>query len=435
MAHGIETRQQVDGARACFGFKAQMQHAILAALHCILHGRNLRTKDNLLSGITVAADLSCLIPRPMTGVGYYTRNLFGALMALESEIDLRPFAASAQPAPDDLDTLLDGCHTISTVRFPTRWKNWLWTRLEWPPLERFTGPADIVHGGFHLLPPARKAKRVVTVFDLAGMRKASIHDGADQAMHRRLLAHAIPRADGIFAISQSCRNDVIELLGADPDKVYVVPGGVDLAEFTGDLDDALLDDLRSRHRIGADYLVHLGTLEPRKNLARLVEVYARIAEKQEAMPQLVLAGGKGWMFEPIFDAIGRYGLEQQVITTGYLTRAEAVALLRGSRACVYPSLYEGFGLPVLEAMAARVPVLTSNVSSLPEVIGETGILVDPEDDASLASGLERLLFERGDEAARIEAAWQRAQGMTWAHSAGHLAACYRAVLDGRGYGS
>ena len=237
----------------------------------------------------------------------------------------------------------------------------------------------------------------------------------------------MPRADGVVAISQSCRADVIELLNADPAKVHVVPGGVILEEFSGPLDEARLADARLRHGIDGPYWIHLGTLEPRKNLKRLVEAYARLRARHE-VPRLVLAGGEGWMFGPVLEAITRLGLEKEVIRTGYLPREDAVALLRGAQGCVYPSLYEGFGLPVLEAMAARVPVLTSNVSSLPEVIGDTGILVEPEDDESLDAGLERLLLDCGTEAARVEAAWERAQGMTWDHSAQALLAAYRAVL-------
>lgn len=369
----------------------------------------------------------------MTGVGYYTRNLFGALASGDFPVIVRPFLASAQALPDDVPAMLAGMARPATFRFPTRWKNALWTRYEWPPLEWFTGKSAIVHGGFHLLPPARHAKRVVTVFDLAGMRRSAIHDDAGQAMHRQLLAHAIPRADAILAISQSCRQDIIELLDADPEKVHVVPGGVTLSEFDGPIDQQLLSRLRARHDINGKYIIHLGTLEPRKNLARLVEVYARLAARHDELPTLVLAGGKGWMYDAIFEAIERHKLTSRVKTTGYLSRLEAITLLRSAQACVYPSRYEGFGLPVLEAMAARVPVLTSDVSSLPEVIGDTGILVDPEDEDSMEAGLSRLLFERDDEMVRVEAAWQRAQGMTWHHSAQTLVGAYTSVLAGRGY--
>lgn len=371
----------------------------------------------------------------MTGVGYYTRNLFEALLRGEHEIDLRVFASNARALPADLRDFAAGASRYRGLRFPTRWKNSLWTRYEWPPLEWFAGGTDIVHGGFHLLPPARHARRVVTVFDLAGMRRAAIHGDEALATHHRLLSHAVPRAAGIFAISESCRADVIELLGADPAKVFVVPGGVTLAELDAPRDDARLAAVKARHGIARPYLLHLGTLEPRKNLPRLIAAYARTRARHAECPQLVLAGGKGWLYEPIFEAIEKHRLADDVIWTDYLAREDAVALLRGARGCVYPSLYEGFGLPVLEAMAARVPVLTSNVSSLPEVVGETGILVDPEDVESIEAGLERLIGNPGDEAERIEAAWQRARGMTWDHSAAALMAAYHAVLGGGGGGA
>ncbi len=380
-----------------------------------------------MSYLSIAVDLSCLASRPITGVGYYTTHLFEALLRQSPGIDLRVFVCAAKPMPEEVHDF--GAKTARFVdrRIPTRLKNELWTRLESPPMSWWLGETDIVHGGFHLLPPSRRAKRMVTVFDLAGMRRTGIHEDASLAMHRKLLNHGVPRADGIIAISRSCRDDLVELLGADPAKIHVVPGGVVLDEFSGPLDEAALAGARARYGIAGPYWIHLGTLEPRKNLLRLVEAYGRLRARHE-VPKLVLAGGEGWMIAPVLEAIARLGLERDVIRTGYLPRADAVALLRGARGCVYPSLYEGFGLPVLEAMAARVPVLTSNVSSLPEVIGDTGILVEPEEEESLDAGLERLLLDRGTETDRVDAAWRRAQGMTWDHSARTLLAAYRAVL-------
>lgn len=387
----------------------------------------LHHKARFVNSTSVAADLSCLASRPITGVGYYTRHVFEALLRQSPELDLRVFACAAKALPEEVGVFGAKASRYAGRRIPTRLKNELWTRLESPPLSWWLGDTDIVHGGFHLLPPSRTAKRVVTIFDLAGMRRQAIHEDAALALHRKLLHHAVPRADGIIAISQSCRADVIELLGADPARVHVVPGGVSLDEFSAPLDEDRLAGARVRFGIDGPYWIHLGTLEPRKNLLRLVEAYARLCARYD-VPKLVLAGGEGWMFAPVLEAISRHGLEKDVIRTGYLAREDAVALLRGARGCVYPSLYEGFGLPVLEAMAARVPVLTSNVSSLPEVISDTGILIEPENEDSLDAGLERLLLESGTEPARVEAAWQRAQVMTWEHSARAQLAAYRAVL-------
>jgi glycosyltransferase involved in cell wall biosynthesis len=378
---------------------------------------------------SISADISCLASRPVTGVGYHTRYLFEAFLRQSPEIDLRFFACAARPLPEEVLALGAKGGRFAGRRIPTRAKNTLWTRADWPPMSWWLGETDIVHGAFHLLPPSRTAKRVVTIHDLAGMRRSAIHEDASLALHRRLLRHAVPRADGIFAVSESSRSDVIELLNADPAKVHVVSGGVMLDEFTAPMDEVRLADAKRHFGIDGPYWIHLGTLEPRKNLKRLVEAYARLRARHD-VPKLVLAGGEGWMFQPVLEAIARHGIASDVIRTGYLPREDAVALLRGAAGCVYPSLYEGFGLPVLEAMAARVPVLTSNVSSLPEVVGDTGILVEPENEESLDAGLERLLLETSTQAARIEAAWQRAQGKTWDHSARALLVAYRAVLAG-----
>ena len=378
-------------------------------------------------GLRIGLDVSCLVPQPLTGVGYFTLHLVDAFLERYPGCDVRLFASSAQGAPAVLDGLARRATRCRSVRFPTRLKTALWTRAAWPPIEWFTGAVDIAHGCFHLLPASRGARRVVTVYDLSGMRQAGTHTAGDLALHRRLLAHAVPRADALVAISESCKGDLVELLGANPDRVHVVYGGVAMAEFEGALDTEALSRVRAKFGIEGDYFIHLGTLEPRKNLPRLLEAYARVRERHGELPRLVLAGRAGWMYEAVFETIRRLGLEDAVIHTGYLERAEAVVLLRGAFACVYPSLYEGFGLPVLEAMAARVPVLTSNVSSLPEVIGETGIQVTPDDVDAIAAGLEDLVERRGEALGRVEAAYARAQDFSWTASAEALAGVYESL--------
>ncbi len=380
--------------------------------------------------ITIAVDVSCLCARPLTGVGYYTLHLFRALASESPECRLRFFASSARGPRLAEDALGALGESMRCVHWPSRLKHALWTRLEWPPIEWFTGPADIAHGGFHLLPAARGAKRVVTIFDLSGLRCAGTRRESNLAMHLRLLRHAAARADGIIVISQSCRNDVIELLRAPEDRLHVVYGGVFLDEFAGELDLGRLGAVKAAHGIRGEYLIHLGTLEPRKNLPRLIRAYDRVRRMLACPPQLVLAGSAGWMYEDIFETIRASGLEGLAVHTGYLSREDAVLLLRGARACVYPSLYEGFGLPVLEAMAARTPVLTSNVSSLPEVVGACGVLVDPHSEDAIADGLARLLDNEAAAAARAEAGYARAAAFTWQASARALAGVYQSLSAG-----
>ncbi len=386
-------------------------------------------KDDALSEprIAIGLDLSCLVPQPLTGVGYYTLHLFLALARLRAGLDLRVFASSAQAVPEVVRALRDECSAWRSVRWPTRLKNALWTRFEWPPIEWFTGPVDVAHGAFHLLPATKRARRVVTVFDLSGLRYPDTHTADNLEYHRALLRHAVARADALVAISESCKADLVELLHAPEERIHVVYGGVYLDEFSGAIDIERLEVLKARFGIRGEYLIHLGTVEPRKNLVRLIEAYARIRARAPSCPQLVLAGQRGWKSDDVFEAIERLHLEQAVVHTGYLDRADAVRLLRGAHACVYPSLYEGFGLPVLEAMAARVPVLTSNVSSLPEVLGDTGILADPLDLDALEAGIVDLLERRGEAEARLDAAYARATLFSWESSAGDLAQVYRIV--------
>ncbi len=362
---------------------------------------------------------------PLTGVGYYTLEITRALLTHVPGIEVRAFASAARFAPKVVCDLAAACASARLVRWPTRLKIALWTHIEWPPIERFTGAIDVAHGAFHLLPATRHAPRLVTVFDLTNFRYPEAHLSGQTHLHRTMLRHAVRRADALVAISKSAGADLVELLGADESKVRVVYGGVMLDEFSGDLDRAALDKAKGRFGITRDYFIHLGTLEPRKNVPRLLEAYARVRERRADCPQLVLTGKAGWLCEPIFETIEARGLHDAVVCTGYIDRAEAVLLLRGARACVYPSLYEGFGLPVLEAMAAGVPVMTSNVSSLPEVAGDTGILVNPEDVDALVSGIEQLIDDESGNAVRVSAARARAATFTWADSAAALASVYR----------
>ena len=365
--------------------------------------------------------------RPLTGVGYYTLSLFEALTASRDVFDVRIFASSARPTRDLFETLARHGSRVTTLPWPTRLKNRMWTSLEWPPIEWFTGAVDIAHGAFHLLPPSKRARRIVTIFDLSNLRYPEMHRAESFAIHAPLLRHAAAKADMIIAISESCKRDIIDFLGASPERVKVVYGGIDVEEFSVPLDTELLATIKKRFKISAEYFIHLGTLEPRKNLSRLLEAYARLRKRGEDCPQIVLAGQKGWMYEDVFETISRLDIVEAVVHTGYLERAEAVTLLRGAHSCVYPSMYEGFGLPVLEAMAARVPVLTSNISSMPEVAGETGLLVDPNDVDSIESGLVSLVSQRHEALRRVETAYQRAMTFTWKNSARALAGVYQEI--------
>ena len=378
--------------------------------------------------IRLAIDMSVIAVNPLTGVGVYSLNLFKAFLKREPAFEVRLFASSARPVREHLDQLVPGCSCARIVRWPTRLKSRLWTSVDWPPIEWFTGNVDAAYGGFHLLPATRRALRTVMVFDVAWMHFPHVNTPQHNAQSTRFITHAVRHADAVFAISENTKQDLINLFKAAPEKVHVICGGINLDEFARPLDEEALATSKQRHGIPGPYFIYIGNLEPRKNLPRTLEAYARVRNRFKDAPTFVLVGRPAWMFEPVFDAAARLSLEDHVVFTGFIPHSEKMTLLRGACACVYPSLYEGFGLPVLEAMAAGVPVLTSNVSSLPEVIGDTGLTVDPESVEAIETGMIELLEHQEAAVMRAKAAFERAKGFTWDHSAAALAAAFRRLV-------
>lgn len=379
--------------------------------------------------IKLGIDMSVIAVNPLTGVGVHSLNLFKAFLEGQTGFDVRLFASSYRPVREHLDQLLPGCTRTKIVRaWPTRLKSRLWTSIEWPPIEWFTGDIDVAYGGFHLLPATRRALRTVMVFDVSWVHFPEVNTPRHRALSDRFIQHAVRRADAMFAMSENTRRDLIDLFKAAPERVYVIYGGINPEEFARPMDEDACAALKQAHGIHGPYFIYIGNLEPRKNLPRTLEAYARLCSRREDMPQFVLAGPSAWMFEPIFDTVARLHLEKRVVFTGFLARSELITLLRGAYACIYPSLYEGFGLPVLEAMAAGVPVLTSNVSSLPEVIGGTGIMVSPQDVESIEAGMRDLIENRDAAMIRAKAARERAENFTWDNSAAALAKALRALM-------
>ncbi len=372
----------------------------------------------------VALDLSCVYEQPRTGVGYAGLHLARALLARMSGIDFRLFATRPRNVPARLPELGLPFSRETVLPYARRLKRMLWTTLEWPPIECFTGNVHIAHDLFHQLPATRRARRMVTVHDLSFFRHPDMHTEETVRQHTHLLRHIARSAHACVAISHSCKNDMIEFLAMDSDRIHVVPCGVETADFEDPLDATQLKNLQDRLRIGPRYFIHLGTIEPRKNLPRLIEAHAHLFARRRDCPKLLLVGKIGWKAATALQAIQDAGASGRLIHAGYLSRFDAVSLLRGAVACVYPSLYEGFGLPALEAMAARVPLITSNVSALPEVVGDTAVQISPDNLEELEDAMESVLENHESTRLRVQRAHARALEMTWARRAIQLEAIY-----------
>ena len=285
-------------------------------------------------------------------------------------------------------------------------------------------PGDLFHATNHMFPfRLHRVPTVLSIFDVTILMFPEWHPASRLAMIGSALAPAASRAARIVTPSHHTRNDLLKLLSLDPERVVVVPGGVDPI-FTPGPEAETAARLAPLGLRPGDYLLFLGTIEPRKNLARLLEA----AESAE-IGVLVLAGGRGWHNAAIRQAMARLARAGRVRDLGYVPDDLRRPLLAGARAFVFPSLYEGFGLPPLEAMACGTPVLTSNVSSLPEVVGDAALYVDPTDVDAIAAGLTRIWRDDALRADLTARGLARARQFSWDRTARETLEVYRTVLE------
>jgi glycosyltransferase involved in cell wall biosynthesis len=298
----------------------------------------------------------------------------------------------------------------------------LWHRLRLPiPVEWFTGPVDIFHSTDFVLPPVRGARAILTVHDLTFMRLPQCAEAGLRAYLNKVVPRSIERADLVLADSQSTKNDLIELLGVSPHRIEVVYAGVE-RRFRPMEGEIALQRVKKRYGLDFPFILSLGTLEPRKNFSGLVEAYALMKNKEL---KLVIVGGKGWLYDEIFARVEELGLSGQVIFPGFVADEDLPALYNLAELFVFPSLYEGFGLPPLEAMACGTPVVTSDRPSLPEVVGEAGLMVEATDSQELAEAMERVLMDENLRREMREKGLKQAVKFTWEAAAGKLLDVYR----------
>lgn len=324
------------------------------------------------------------------GISRSIANLLRGLQVVDAEneytvfLDTRHVPAGFLTAPNFRPALSP---------LPTAWPpaRILWEQLV-QPIELARHRSHLLHALAYVLPLAWPGPSVVTVYDLSFWRTPERFPAAQRLYLATLTRLSVRRAARVIAISESTKRDVVELMGVPADRVRVVPLAIE-EEFRPVTEAAALADLRRRRGLPEHMILYVGTLEPRKNLVTLLEAYARCrgeTSPESPWPPLVLAGGKGWGYEAIFAAVERLGLGEAVLLPGFVPHGELPLWYSAADIFVYPSLYEGFGLPVLEALACGTPVITSHVSSLPEVAGEAGLLVDPTDAEALAEALRRV---------------------------------------------
>jgi len=387
---------------------------------------------------------------PGAGIARYTRSLIRALAQLDHHNRYSLFYAARglpRPTPEtaQADELLSQHPKFRGVPAPfsVRQMFAVWQRLRLPmPVDFFTGRCDVVHSPDFVSPPHRTGADIITVHDLSFLVVPECAEPKLAAFLSKTVPAAVCRADRIIAVSNQTRQDLVRLLSVPESKIVVAYNGVDeifgrrtIDEGRWTMDDEQHSGLPSyfvprpssaeaelalRQKLGlpSRFILHVGTLEPRKNLKRLVEAYGLLAPRYRSDVALALAGRRGWLYEPIIEAaeqVNRNG--GRVLFVDYVDENDLPLLYRMAEIFAYPSLYEGFGLPAAEAMACGTPTLVSTDGALAEVTGEAALAVDPQSVESIASGLQRLIEDEALRAKLAEEGPKQVARFTWEASA------------------
>ncbi len=363
------------------------------------------------------------------GIGRYTRSLVKALMQIDAENEYLLFYGQEEGQRPLPDLSAHPNFRVKGVNLSYRSMAIIWHRLQLPlPIDLLIGASDVFHATDFVLPPLRQARGIVTIHDLSFLLYAD-HAEANLVRYlKRAVPVSLRRASLVLADSRSTRDDVLCLLDVMPDSCHVLYSGVD--PIFRPVEDAQ-EQARVRERLGLHYpyILFVGTIEKRKNLARLMRAYSLLRQRHSSVPKLVIGGGKGWLFDDVFSAVEDLNLQSEVVFLGRVEDEDLPALYSMAELFVYPSLYEGFGLPPLEAMACGTPVIASNTSSLPEVLGEAALLVPPTETESLAQAIASILQSDTRRAALRRAGLERAARFTWTDAARNLLNFYRQVLN------
>jgi glycosyltransferase involved in cell wall biosynthesis len=303
----------------------------------------------------------------------------------------------------------------------------LWEQL-WQPVELRRERIDLLHSMAFVQPLVLGCAGVVTIYDLSFFLFPQRLPSWRRAYLRWGTASSARRATRVIAISSSTKHDIVRLLGVSESKVDVVACGVD-DDFRPIESKEQLESLRRKRHLPPEMLLFVGTLEPRKNLTTLLRSYALLRQRFDP-PPLVVGGPKGWHHEEVFALAEELGLQEHVRFPGYIPRDELPHWYNAALLFVYPSLYEGFGLPPLEAMACGTPVVASNTSALPEVVGDAGLLVEPTDAEGMADAMYRVLADSELKDTLRAKGLERARAFSWQRAARETARTYDRAMSG-----
>jgi glycosyltransferase involved in cell wall biosynthesis len=362
-----------------------------------------------------------------TGVGVYFKNLLFSLAKIDRDSEYYLFSSSWKDRFDARKVPPFVRKSFKDFRYPVKMVNFLWSKLSWPSMDLFfKTKLDLVHSPTPLVLPSH-GKKIVTVYDLCFLEYPHLSDDESRHVFSSRIEQSLHRADGIITISHFSQEQILKRFSIDKGKIHVIHLGID-HNFWSSVTLEETERIKSKLNLPSSYLLFVGAQEPRKNIGRLIEALKIVHSKYREIP-LVLVGGQGKDSAFVKDRIKTCDLKQGVCMTGYLNDLELRSVYRMATAFIFPSLCEGFGLPLLEAMASGIPAVASHAPALPEICQDAALFFDPEQPEDMAEVIMRVLKDADLREDLIKKGEKRVLDFSWESTAKKTLSIYRSLVD------
>ncbi|MFA6514420.1 MAG: glycosyltransferase family 1 protein [Patescibacteria group bacterium] len=363
----------------------------------------------------IGVDIRVLMDKNYSGISEYTANLLSEILKQDRENKYKLFYNSSKGHEARLDYWAKDNSKLFATSYPNKIFNYFLQRIcSRPKLDKILGGTDIFFAPhFNFLNVSHKTKLIVTVHDLSFLRYPEFFSKRKNFWHKALrIKKLLNRADRIVAVSENTKHDLMELLSIPAEKIKVIYSGNNCQEIITPQEK--ITDFLEKKNLKNGFILSVGNIEPRKNISGLISAYNKLRNKYpEIKNQLVLAGAKGWKYKKVFSDWAKSPYKEDIKFLGYISIQEKEMLYSSAAVFVYPSFYEGFGFPPLEAMVFGLPVVSSNVSSLPEVLGKAALLINPFKPEDIAEAIKLILTDANIRTDLIEAGKVRAAMFTW----------------------